>query len=89
MASSLSNLVCNLAEGKNRHSDKKCKTFGIKSKECDSYLEYTNVKDDLIVCKCLSCNRDYQKKFDENLRKKFADTIKFSNRAVNKFILLM
>ena len=88
MASSLSNLVCNLAEGKNRHSNKKCKTFGIKSKE-DSYLEYTNVKDDLIVYKYLSSNRNHQKKFDENLRKKFADTIKFSNRAVNKFILLM
>ena len=42
-------------------------------------FEYTNVKDDLIEYKCLCCNRNYQKKFDENLKKHFFKTYKFSN----------
>ena len=42
-------------------------------------FEYKNVKDDLIEYKCLCCNRDYQKKFDENLKKRFVNTYKFSN----------
>ena len=40
-------------------------------------FEYTNVKDDLIEYKCLCCNRNYQKKFDENLKKCFVNTYKF------------
>ena len=32
----------------------------------DCYLEYTNVKDDLILYKCFCCNCYYQKMFDEN-----------------------
>ena len=61
MASS-SNLVNNLSEGHHRincklgHDDGKCETCGIKYKYCDCFLEYTNFKDDLIECKCLSCN---------------------------------
>ena len=54
MASSLSNLVINHAEGinkiqcKNGHHNKKCKTCGTKYKDCECFLEYTNFKDDLI-----------------------------------------
>ena len=57
MARSLSNLVNNLSEGihkikcKYGHEDKKCKTCGIKYKYWDCFLEYTNVKDDLIEYK--------------------------------------
>ena len=46
MVSLLSNLVNNLAE-RNDHNDRKCKTYGIKYKDCDYSLEYTNIKDDL------------------------------------------
>ena len=38
---------------------------------CDFFLEYRNFKDDLIECKCLSCNKNYQQEFDEKLRKDF------------------
>ena len=31
----------------------------------------------------------YQKRFDENLKKIFANTYKFSNHDINKFILLL
>ena len=60
MASSLSSLVNYLSEGFHRikcklgHDYKKCETYGIKYKNCDSFLEYTNFKDDLIEYKCLS-----------------------------------
>ena len=59
MTSSLSNLVDNLAEGihkikcKHRHDNRKCEMCGIKYKDCECCLEYTNIKDDLILYKCL------------------------------------
>ena len=53
--SSLSNLVDNLAEGIHK----------IKCKDCDYFVEYKNVKDNLIKYKCLSCNEDYSNKLDE------------------------
>ena len=59
MASSLSNLVDNLAE----------RIHKIKYKDCECFLEYESVKDNLIKCKCLSCNKDYSNKLDEKLKK--------------------
>ena len=95
MASSLSNLVNNLSEGINKirykfgHDDKKCKTCRIKCKYCYCFLEYTNFKDDLVEYKCLCCNRNYHKKFNEKLKKRFLNTYKYSNQDNNKFILLL
>ena len=80
MASSLSNLVDNLAEVirkvkfKYGHNNKKCETCGIKYKDCECCLEYTNVKDDLMLSKCLCCNKNCQKIFNETLKKRFANT---------------
>ena len=74
MASSLSNLVNNYAEGihkikcKYQHDDKKCETCGIKYKDCECCLEYTNVNNNLIEYKCLCCNKNYQNAFDENFK---------------------
>ena len=62
---------------------------GIKYKDCECFFEYTNLKVDLIEYKCLCCNKNYQKKFDENLKKPFYNTYKFSNHDNNKFILLL
>ena len=50
-------------------------------------IEYESIKDNLIKCKCLSCNIDYPKKLDEEIRKQFKNTFKFSNNDINKFIL--
>ena len=77
MASSISNLADNLAEGihkikcKYRHDNNKCEECGIKYKDCECYLQYTNIKDDLLVYKCSCCNKNYQKKFDEDLSIKY------------------
>ena len=80
MASSLSNLVKYLSEGilkikcTYRHNDKKCETCGTTYEVCDCFLEYTNIKDDLIEYKCLCCNKNYQQKFDEKLKERFLNT---------------
>ena len=54
-----------------------------------NFLKYTNFKYDLIEYKCLCFNKNYQKKFDENLKKQFFNTYKISNHDINKFILLL
>ena len=79
MTSSLSNLVDNLAEGIHK----------IKWKDCDLFLEYESVKDNLIKYKCLSCNKDYLNKFDKELKNRFKNTFKFFNSDINEFILLL
>ena len=95
MASSLSNLADHLTEGIHKtkcqqgHNNKKCETCGIKYKDCECCLAYTNVKDDLIEYKCFCCNKNYHKKFDENLKKRFGNTYKFSNHDIKKLTFLL
>ena len=48
LASSLSNLADNLTE----------RIHKIKCADCDGFLEYERVKDNLSKHKCLSCNKD-------------------------------
>ena len=48
MAILLSNIIDNLTEGIQK----------IKRKDCDWFLEYESVKDNLIKYKFLSCNKD-------------------------------
>ena len=43
----------------------------------------------MLKYKYLSCNKDYSKKIDEELKKRFKNTFKFSNNDINKFILLL
>ena len=43
----------------------------------------------MIKYKCLSCNKDYSSKIDEELKKRFKNTFKSSNSDINKFILLL
>ena len=69
--------------------DEKCDTGGMKYKDCDCCLEYINVKDDLIKYKCIYCNKNCQKMFNGNLKKQLFNTYKFSNRDINKSILLL
>ena len=46
----------------NRHDDKKCETCGTKYEYF--WVEYTNLKDELMEYKCLYCNKNYQQNFD-------------------------
>ena len=78
MATSLSNLVDNLIEGIRK----------TKCKDCDCFLEYESVKDDLIKYECYICNKDYSNELGEKLKRRFKNTFKFSNNDY-KFILLL
>ena len=61
MAISLSNIINYLTE----------ETCKIKCKECDCFLQHQSIKNNLIKYKCLSCNKNYSSKYDEELKKKF------------------
>ena len=61
MTRSLSNLVDDFVDGIHK----------IKCKDCDCLLEYKSVNESLIKYKCLSCNKNYSNKIDENLKKQF------------------
>ena len=78
MASSLSNRVDNLTEG-----------IKIKFKDCDCLFQYESVKENLIKYKCLPCNESYSNKLDEELKKEFKNTFKFSKDGVNKSIFFL
>ena len=65
MVSSLSYCTDNLAEGIHQ----------TKCRDCDCFLEYENVKDNLVKYKCLSCNKDYLNKIDEELKKEIQEYI--------------
>ena len=57
MLDSLSDLVDNLARGLQKEKFKKCK--------CS--LEYITVKDDSLIIRCLNCNKNCEKEFDEGV----------------------
>ena len=79
MASSLSNLFDNLAEGIHK----------IKCKDCNCFFEYESVNDNLMKYKCSSCNKNYSNKIDKKIKKWFKNTFKFSNYDFIKFIFLL
>ena len=79
METSLPNLVDNLTE----------EIHKIKCKDCDCFLEYESIKDNLIEYKCLSYDKDHSNKIDEELKKRLKNTFNFSNNDINKFILLL
>ena len=76
MASLLSNLVDNLVN-----------TFSkIKCYDCDCFLKDESIKDNLLKYKCLSWNKGYSNKFDEELKKRFRNTFKFFNNDINVIV---
>ena len=76
MASLLSNLVDNLV-------NTFCK---IKCYDCDCFLKDESIKDNLLKYKCLSWNKGYSNKFDEELKKRFRNTFKFFNNDINVLV---
>ena len=66
---------------------KTCEMYA-KCVELNTVTQYTNVKDNLILCRCLFCNKDYQKMFNVVLKKRFFNTNKFSIHDIIKLILL-
>ena len=79
MSTSLSKLVDNLSEG--LHNDR---CIG-----CKSCLDYMTTKDENLIFRCFSCKNNYEKDFNKELIKRFANTYSFCNKDLNKFILLI
>ena len=72
------NLVDNLTEGIHK----------IKFKDCNCFLEYQSVQENLIKYKYL-CKKDVSNKLGEKFKKRFKNTFKLSNNDINKIIFLL
>ena len=79
MSSSLSKLVDNLSEGLHNN----------KCLNCESCLDYIKTKNEKLILKCFNCKQYYEKDFNKELIKRFANTYEFCNGNLNKFILLL
>ena len=65
----------------------KCETCRVKHKYRDCFLDLYRMI--YIEYKCLRCNKSYQQKLDEKLKKRFFNRYKFSNHDNKKFILFL
>ena len=79
MPSSLSSLANNLSE---RLRSEKCV-------DCKSHLDYMSIKDNKLIRRCFECKKNYEKEFNKELIKRFANMYEFCNKDINKFILLL
>ena len=64
----------------------------IKMKRCvdsKSCIDYMKTKDEKLIFRGFSCKKNYEKDFNEELIKRFANSYKFCDNDLNKFILLL
>ena len=73
MSTSLSKLVDNLSEGLHNN---RCLEY----KSC---LDYMKNKDEKLIFRCFSCKINYEKDFDKELIKGFANTYNFCDKDFN------
>ena len=79
MSTSLLKLVDNLSEGLHNN----------RCVDCKSCLDYMKTKNEKLILRCFSCKKNYEKDFNKELIKRFANTYSFCNRDLNKFTLLL
>ena len=79
MSTSLSKLVDNLSEGLHNN----------RCVDCKYCLDYVKTKDEKLILRCFSCKKNYEKDFNKELIKRFANTYNFCDNDLNKFILLL
>ena len=82
MATSLSKLVDNLTD--NIHNDKCNVLKCIKSNLC--FVRAINEK---LIFKCIDFEKEYEKEFNKELIERFANTYKFCDNDLDKFIMLL
>ena len=78
MSTSLSKPLDNLSEGLHNN----------RCVDCKSCLEYMKNKDEKLILRCLSCKKNYEKDFNKELIKRFANTYSFCNGDLNKLIYI-
>ena len=76
---SLSKLVDNLSEGLHNN----------RCVDCKSFLDYMKTKDEKLNLGCFSCKKNYEKDFNKESIKRFANTYIFCSKDLNKFNLLL
>ena len=79
MATSVSKLVDNLRD--NIHNDKCVK--------CKSNLCFVRAINEKLIFKCIDCEKEYEKEFNNELVERFANTYKFCDNDLDKFIMLL
>ena len=79
MSMPLSKFIDNFSEGIHNNTCINCK----------SCLDYVKTKNEKLILECFNCIQDYKKKINKELIKRFASTYEFSNKDLNKFILLL
>ena len=79
MSTLLSKLVDNLSEGLHNN----------RCVDCKSCLDYMKTKDEKLIFRCFSCKKYYEKDFNKELIKRFANTYNFCDNDLDKFILLL
>ena len=79
MSTLLSKLVDNLSEEVHNNNCLNCKCC----------LDYIKTKKEKLILKCFNCKQYYEKGFNKELIKRFANTYEFCNGNLNKFILLL
>ena len=79
MATSLSKLVDNLTD--NIHNDK--------CDKCKSNLCLVNATNEELIFKCIDCEKEFNKEFNKELVERFANTYKFCDNDLNKFLILL
>ena len=79
MSTSLSKLVDNLSEGLHNN----------RCVHCKSCLDYMKTKDEKLILRFFSCKKNFEKDFNKELIKRFANTYSFCRKDLNKFILLL
>ena len=101
MPISLSNLVNILAGDISKNESKdyisKClecteENFMTEYKDFECYLECVGIKDKLLQCECLKCNKDHENKLCKSSllkSKEFPNIYKFCNTGIDKFILML
>ena len=47
------------------------------------------MKDNQLFLRCFRCKKNYEKDFNKELIKRFANTYRFCNKDLNKFIFLL
>ena len=79
MATSLSKLVDTFTD--NIHNDKCIK--------CESNLCFVRAINEKLIFKCIDCEKEYEKEFNKELLERFANTYKFCDNDLDKFIMLL
>ena len=79
MSTSLSKFVNNLSEG----------LYSDKFTDCKLHFDYMSIKDNQLIFNCFWCEKNYEKDFNKDLIKRFANIYRFCNKDLNKFILLL